>query len=223
MGNRSIPWWASASRSWRPRRAPSLSSARRARPTATACDSFKVTSEDAAFGPIFRDIARGGITGLIVGLVGVGIGGRIVMRLAALLVPELVGDVHRERLSDRRHHARRQPRPRGLWPLCRRRCRDDLGDGVAVVIPGTGIRRALLAMLVAVGLGAFALIDGGNRDFFILRTIRADERRADRRSSPSSGSCSRWSMTRWTVDCRPAGTLVWRLPAPYDRRARSWR
>ena len=68
----------------------------RDRPVTTAAtptvDPAAKLAEDAAFGDIFRDIARGGITGLIVGLVGVGIGGRIVMRLAALLVPELVGE-----------------------------------------------------------------------------------------------------------------------------------
>ena len=50
-----------------------------------------------------------------------------------------------------------------------------VGAGVATIwvvvspwIPGSGIRRALLAMPIAVGLGAFALIDGDNRDFVVL-------------------------------------------------------
>ena len=129
-------------------------------------------AEDAAFGPIFRDIARGGITGLIVGLVGVGIGGRIVMRLAALLVPELVGEFTENgfRIGDITPGGSLGLVVFGMFA----------GAGVATIwvtvspwIPGTGIRRALLAMPVAVGLGAFALIDGGNRDFFILRNDSA--------------------------------------------------
>ena len=131
-------------------------------------DPARKLAEDAAFGLIFRDIARGGITGLIVGLVGVGIGGRIVMRLAALLVPESVGEFTENgfRIGDITPGGSLGLVVFGMFA----------GAGVATIwvtvspwIPGTGIRRALLAMPVAVGLGAFALIDGGNRDFFILR------------------------------------------------------
>lgn len=39
----------------------------------------------------FRDITRGGLAGLIVGVLLAGIGGRVVMRLAALLVPAADG------------------------------------------------------------------------------------------------------------------------------------
>ena len=42
---------------------------------------------------VFRDIARGGVAGLIVGVLLAGIGGRLVMRLAALLVPDAAGSV----------------------------------------------------------------------------------------------------------------------------------
>lgn len=124
--------------------------------------------ENAGFGDIVRDIARGGITGLIVGLVGVGIGGRIVMRLAALIVPESVGDFTENgfRIGDITPGGSLGLVVFGLFA----------GAGVATIwvivspwIPGVGIRRASLTMLVAIGLGAFALIDEGNRDFFILR------------------------------------------------------
>ena len=40
---------------------------------------------------IVRDIARGGLAGLAVGIVLGGLGGRLVMRLAALLVPTATG------------------------------------------------------------------------------------------------------------------------------------
>jgi len=132
-----------------------------------AVDSAANDATDAAFGAILRDIARGGITGLIVGLVGAGIGGRIVMRLAALIVPESAGSFTENGF------------PIGaitlggslglvLFGLF-------LGAGVATIwvvvspwIPGAGIRRALLAMPIAVAVGAVALIDGENRDFAIL-------------------------------------------------------
>ena len=42
-------------------------------------------------GVIWRDIARGGLAGLLVGVVVGGLGGRVAMRLIALLVPEATG------------------------------------------------------------------------------------------------------------------------------------
>ena len=164
-------------------------------------DSAAQLAEDAAFGDIIRDIARGGITGLIVGLIGVGIGGRIAMRLAALLVPELVGDFTENgfRIGDITPAGSLGLVVFGLF----------VGAGVATIwvtvspwIPGVGIRRALLSMLIAVGLGASVLIDGENLDFFILR------------NHPGVSVvlisligvielCSPWSMTRLTVACPP--------------------
>jgi hypothetical protein len=131
-------------------------------------DSAADLGTNAAFGDILRDIARGGITGLIVGLVGVGIGGRIVMRLATLLVPESVGAFTE---NGNRIGSITLDGSVGLVILG-----IFLGAGVAAIwvvvspwIPGTGIRRALWAMPIAVGLGGSALIDGGNPDFFILQ------------------------------------------------------
>src|SRR4029079_5591713 len=42
-------------------------------------------------GEILRDIARGGLAGAIVGIVGAAIGGGVAMRLAALIVPSATG------------------------------------------------------------------------------------------------------------------------------------
>ena len=42
---------------------------------------------------ILREITRGGLAGLIAGIFVAGIGGRLVMRLAALLVPESAGNL----------------------------------------------------------------------------------------------------------------------------------
>ena len=135
-------------------------------PTPTVDDAAKLAS-DAAFGDIVRDIARGGVTGLIVGLVGIGIGGRIVMRLAALLVPGSEGAFteNGNRIGSITLGGSLGLVILGLF----------LGAMVATIwvvispwIPGVGIRRALLAMPIAVGLGASGLIDGRNPDFFVL-------------------------------------------------------
>jgi hypothetical protein len=135
--------------------------------TAPTVDEAAKLASDAAFGDIFRDIARGGITGLIVGLVGIGIGGRIVMRLAALLVPGSEGAFTE---NGNRIGSITLGGSVGLVILGLM-----LGAMVATIwvvispwIPGVGLRRALLAMPIAVGLGASGLIDGRNPDFFVL-------------------------------------------------------
>src|SRR4029079_16803341 len=45
------------------------------------------TEGDLALGETLREITRGGLAGLIVGVLLAGVGGRLVMRLAALMVP----------------------------------------------------------------------------------------------------------------------------------------
>jgi MFS family permease len=134
--------------------------------TPTVDESAKLAA-DAAIADILRDIARGGITGLIVGLVGIGIGGRIVMRLAALLVPESVGAFteNGNRIGSITLGGSVGLVILGLF----------LGATVATIwvvispwIPGVRLRRAILAMPIAVGLGASGLIEGQNPDFFVL-------------------------------------------------------
>ena len=44
-----------------------------------------------AVGEVLRDIARGGIAGIIVGILVAGLGGRFVMRLATILHEDTVG------------------------------------------------------------------------------------------------------------------------------------
>ena len=46
---------------------------------------------DAAVRTTIREISRGGLAGLVVGVLLAGIGGRVVMRIAALLVPDAAG------------------------------------------------------------------------------------------------------------------------------------
>jgi hypothetical protein len=120
-------------------------------------------------GVIVRDIARGGLGGLAVGVIVGGIGGRVAMRLIALLVPGSTGAFteNGNRIGD-----------------------ITLDGSIAVVFFGglfAGIfvgtiwvvvspwlpralgRRVVAATLLAIGLGTFGVIQGSNSDFIVLR------------------------------------------------------
>src|SRR3954452_12277734 len=118
-------------------------------------------------GPIVRDISRGGLTGLIVGVVGGGIGGRIVMRVSALLVPSSSGAFteNGNRIGDITAVGTLGLMLFGLavgvfagaiWVV------------VSPWIPGRGLPRAVATMPLAVAVGSTVLIVGDNRDFLIL-------------------------------------------------------
>jgi hypothetical protein len=120
---------------------------------------------------VMRDIARGALAGIIVGVVVLGPGGRIVMRLAAILDPAAVGR-HTENGN---------------------RIGDITIDGTAVLlifgglligaasavvwvaiqewIPGRRSVRAALAALIAVALTGFQLVRPENHDFRILEPV----------------------------------------------------
>lgn len=116
---------------------------------------------------VLRDIARGGFAGAIVGIVMAGLGGRLVMRLAAILVPDSAGSFtgNGNRIGDITLSGSLGLVLFGLVVGL-------VGGTVWVIvsgwIPGVGLRRAILTMPVAIALGATGLIDGGNRDFRIL-------------------------------------------------------
>jgi hypothetical protein len=120
------------------------------------------------FGAILRDIARGGIAGLAVGVIVGGIGGRLAMRLVALLLPgtfgaftengNRIGDITIEGSLGLIIFA-------GLF----------VGIFVAVIwvvaspwLPSSLGGRALAAVPLAIGLGASGLIQGNNPDFSVL-------------------------------------------------------
>lgn len=119
-------------------------------------------------GSIIRDIARGGFTGIIVGLVGAGLGGRIVMRLAALLVPASNGALteNGNRIGDITLGG---SVGLALFGLAAGVVAAMIWVVVSPWIPGAGLRRAVLAMPVAVAFGAAGLVEGDNQDFFVLR------------------------------------------------------
>jgi hypothetical protein len=123
---------------------------------------------DGLAGVTLRDIARGGIAGVLTGAVVAGIGGRVVMRLAAVAVPEsaasftengfVIGSIT----------------PAGSLGLIAFGAVTGLVVGafwvaVATWIPGTGVRRALATMPLAVAVGGVGLVEGSNSDFRVLQ------------------------------------------------------
>ncbi len=119
-------------------------------------------------GTILRDISRGGLTGAIVGLVAMGIGSRLVMRLAALLVPEATGAT-----TENGNRIGTITADGSLFLVVGGILVGLLAGTVWVAIspwiPGRGMRRALVTAPIAVALGAAGLVDGSNPDFFVLR------------------------------------------------------
>jgi hypothetical protein len=118
-------------------------------------------------GEIVRDIARGGIAGALVGLVVGGIGGRLVMRLAALLHGDAVGFLteNGNRIGDITLIGTLGLVAFGLvggllagtiWVI------------VSPWIPGRPRTRALLTAGVAMSVGTPVLISSRNPDFLIL-------------------------------------------------------
>lgn len=117
---------------------------------------------------IFREITRGGLAGLIAGVLVAGVGGRLVMRLAAVLVPESAGRFteNGNRIGD-----------------------ITAGGTIALIVfiglfvgvaggtlwvtvrpwlPNAAGLRALVSIPIAVSLGTKGLVEGANPDFRIL-------------------------------------------------------
>ena len=123
------------------------------------------------FAEVLRDIARGGLAGLLTGLLIAGIGGRIVMRLAALSVPEAAGQFteNGNRIGDITTSGSVGLILTGglFFGL--------LGATIWVVvspwIPTAGWRRTIVAMPIAVALTGGAVVQGRNSDF---RTLEHD-------------------------------------------------
>ena len=141
-------------------------------PAATGATPAGIMSGDGStvwpVGEIPRDIARGGMAGAIVGIVVAGVGGRIVMRLAALVVPGATGALteNGNRIGDITLSG-----SLGLLLFAGLFFGVSAGTVWVVVspwIPGVGLARAILAMPIAVALGTLGLIRRENRDFSVL-------------------------------------------------------
>jgi hypothetical protein len=118
-------------------------------------------------GEVLRDIARGGISGAIVGIVIGGLGGRAVMRIAAILQPDAVNALteNGNRIGDMTVVGTLSLVLFGLIACA-------LAGVVWVVVspwmPGRPVVRALLTAGVAIAIGTPVLIIGRNPDFAIL-------------------------------------------------------
>ncbi len=129
------------------------------------------TTDDAsaiATNEVLRDITRGGLSGLIVGIVLAGVGGRLVMRLAALLVPESVGSFTE---NGNVIGAITLGGSMGLIVFVGLLFGAIVGSLWVVIspwLPASTPARALVSIPIAVALGTFGLIDERNRDFAIL-------------------------------------------------------
>ena len=116
-----------------------------------------------------RDIARGGLAGLVTGILVAGVGGRIVMRVAALLVPDAAG-----RLTENGNRVGDITLSGTLGLVIGAGVFFGLaGATVWVVVspwlPRDGRLRAVAAMPVAIALAGVALIQASNSDFRVLR------------------------------------------------------
>lgn len=116
---------------------------------------------------ILRDIARGGIAGVLTGLLVAGIGGRLTMRLAALIVPESLGRFteNGNRIGD--------ITAGGTLGLILFGLVVGLVIGAIWVLVSswlpTGWTRGLWAAPITVVFGGIALISGSNPDFGVLK------------------------------------------------------
>jgi hypothetical protein len=119
-------------------------------------------------GEILRDIARGGLAGLVVGVVVGGLGGRVAMRLIALLIPGATGSSteNGNRIGDITLGG-----SFGVIIFA------GLFVGIFVAVLWVAISpwlprslgfRVLAAIPLAIGLGAFGVIQGSNPDFLVL-------------------------------------------------------
>ncbi len=119
-------------------------------------------------GEILRDITRGGLAGLVVGIVVAGFGGRLVMRLAALLVPSANGA-----FTENGNRIGEITLAGSLALIVFAGLAATVFLAVVWVaiapwLPGRGIVRGLVAMPIAVALAAFGLVNASNPDFVVL-------------------------------------------------------
>jgi hypothetical protein len=134
-----------------------------------AVDGGTAEADDAwPMGEVFRDIARGGLAGLVAGILVAGLGGRLVMRLAALIVPSATGF---QTENGNRIGEITASGSLGLIVfvgLLGALVFASVWVAIAPWLPGRGLVRGLVAMPIAVALGSFGLISSENPDFAVL-------------------------------------------------------
>lgn len=141
------------------------------RAAADAATTDTATTDGAsaiATNEVLRDITRGGLSGLIVGVVLAGVGGRLVMRLAALLVPESVGSLTENGNVIGTITFGGSMALIVFVGLLFGALAGSLWVVISPWLPASASARALLSIPIAVALGTFGLVEDRNRDFAIL-------------------------------------------------------
>jgi hypothetical protein len=120
-------------------------------------------------GDILREITRGGVAGLIVGVLLAGVGGRVAMRLAALLVPSAAGSITE---NGNVIGVITIPGSLALISIVGLFFGAVAGSLWVIINPWLPRRprtRAIVAVPIAIGLATSALVDDRNPDFVVLR------------------------------------------------------
>jgi len=124
--------------------------------------------EAAPLHEILRDITRGGLAGLVVGILLAGVGGRVVMRLAAAIVPGSAGGVTE---NGNVIGAVTMGGTLGIVlgiGLLFGAVAGSIWVTVGPWLPAARTTRAVVAVPVGIGLGVPILVHAGNPDFAIL-------------------------------------------------------
>lgn len=119
-------------------------------------------------GDVLREITRGGLAGLIVGIVLAGVGGRLVMRLAALLVPDATGLVTENGNRIGTITADGTAALVVFIGLFFGAVAGSLWVVIAPWLPERTAARALVTIPIAVALGTAGLVEDSNPDFIFL-------------------------------------------------------
>jgi hypothetical protein len=117
---------------------------------------------------VLREITRGGLAGLMVGILLAGVGGRLVMRLAALLVPGSAGAVTENGNVIGTITIGGSFALVLFVGLLTGAVVGSLWATIRPWLPGSALARALVAVPIAIALGTAGLVDDRNRDFAIL-------------------------------------------------------
>src|SRR5439155_21179344 len=119
-------------------------------------------------GEVVRDIARGGIAGILAGVFVAGLGGRLVMRVAAILHEDAVGRTTENGETIGAISLSGTLALMAFGGLALGLLAGAIWVIVSPWVPGRGVRRALLTAIAAIALGTPVLIQRTNPDFAVL-------------------------------------------------------
>jgi len=117
---------------------------------------------------VLRDVTRTALAGIVTGILVLGVGGRVVMRLAAVIDPGSVG-----RFTENGNVIGTISADGSLAVILFGGLIGGVFGSIVWIavspwLPGHGLRRAVLAIPLTIALSGFLLVDSGNVDFRIL-------------------------------------------------------